>query len=112
MKKIIALLLLSVSSCVVADDWGAAFGAIEKMYVYTDFVVVVQGGIYAGEAECESSNKWSFYWNSLDEKVADRAYSTLLAAYLAKTPIKPIFSSSGCGPENLKKFNGNIVIGG
>ncbi len=109
LKKSLILSLFFISN-VYAADWGGKSAVIEQMYIYPTSVVIVQGDAYAGKAGCNNNNKWSFYWSSLDPKVADRVYSALLAAYTSKTPIKPIFHDTECGPENAKKFIGSIVF--
>jgi hypothetical protein len=112
LKKITILFCLMFSANVFADDWGHPGGTIETMYIYPGHVVIVQSASYVGTAGCNSnnSNAWSFYWGDFDVAHQQRIYSTLLAAKLAKTPFKPIFSSVGCGPEGYRKFNGMFVM--
>ncbi|TQV89406.1 hypothetical protein [Aliikangiella coralliicola] len=110
MKFLLGMVLLISATQLQASDWGGKSAVIEKMYIYATSVIIVQGDVYAGKAGCANNNKWSFYWSSLDEKVADRVYSALLAAYASKTPIKPIFHPTECGPENAKKFTGSFVF--
>ncbi len=110
MKFLLGTILLLLTTQLKASDWGGKSAVIEKMYIYPTRVIVVQGDVYAGKAGCANNNKWGFYWDSLDEKVADRVYSSLLAAYASKTPIKPIFHDSECGAENAKKFTGSFVF--
>ena len=93
-----------------ASDWGGDAAPIEIIYVYQSAVIVVQGSNYAGEAGCKNNNKWSFYWSELSPEVADRVYSMLLSAKMAKAKIKPLFDKTGCGPEGHKKFEGKFVI--
>ena len=103
-----ACLLLPISGS--ASDWGGTSAPIDRMYVYPGYVVVIQGNAYSGAAGCRNDNGWSFYWSDLDADIRKRVYATLLAAKLAKTPIMPIFSDSGCGPEGYKKFNAELVL--
>ena len=110
-KNCLASLFLSIlvfTSTQAFADWGAPMVVIDQLYVYPTYVVVIQTP-YAGTAGCQSSG-WSFNWSDFDAPTQQRIYSTLLAARLAKTPIKPIFSDTGCGPENFKKFTGYLVI--
>jgi len=100
-----------LSQSVLADDWGSPGGTIETMYVYPNYVVVVQSVSYLGTAGCNNyPTAWSFNWSDFDSATQQRIYSTLLAAKLARTPIKPIFTNTGCGPEGYKKFNGQFVL--
>ncbi|TQV76457.1 hypothetical protein FLL45_00380 [Aliikangiella marina] len=110
MKKFLMILLATLTLPTLATDWGGKSAPIEIMYVYPTRVIVVQGDNYAGTANCENNNKWSFEWNSFDEKTAERVYSALLTAYTSKAPIRPIFHATECGPENAKKFIGSIVF--
>lgn len=110
MKKILIAVSLLFSLSLNASDWGGKSDVIKAMYVYSTSVIVVQGDVYAGQAGCDNNNKWSFYWSELDPKVAERVYSALLAAYTSRTPIKPIFHKTECGPENAKKFTGSFVF--
>ncbi len=110
MKKILIAFLFTLTASSHASDWGGKSAVIERMYIYSTSVIVVQGDVYAGKAGCNNDNKWSFYWSELDEKVAERVYSALLAAYTSKTPIRPIFHDTECGPENAKKFTGSFVF--
>ena len=112
LKKCTFLFSLIFSLNGFADDWGHPGGTIETMYIYPSHAVIVQSAAYAGTAGCNtnSPNAWSFYWSDFDVTTQQRIYSTLLAAKLAKTPFKPIFTSTGCGPEGYKKFNGLFVL--
>ncbi len=110
MKMLLIGILVLASFSVQASDWGGKSDVIKAMYVYSKSVIVVQGDAYAGKAGCNNNNKWSFYWSDLDPKVSERVYSALLAAYTSKTPIKPIFHDTECGPENAKKFTGSFVF--
>lgn len=110
MRNLLIAFLLTLIAPLQASDWGGKTAVIDKMYIYSTSVIIVQGDVYAGTAGCNNNNKWSFYWNDLDEKVAERVYSALLAAYTSKTPIKPIFHDTECGPENAKKFTGSFVF--
>ncbi len=112
LKKIISsfcfLLFASVSS--YAFDWGGASEPIQAIFVYPNYVVVAQSTNYAGTAGCANNPHWSFFWGDLDPQTQQRVYSALLAAKHSKTPFKPIFADSGCGPEGHKKFTGYFVI--
>lgn len=110
MKYIISITLMLFSVFSVADDWGGVFGDIDKMYIYPDKAIIIQGNTYAGTANCTNNNKWAFYWNALDPVVAQRVHSMLLAAYMGKVQIKPGFHSTECGPEGNKKFTGHLVF--
>ncbi len=110
MNKYLLVFSLILSSGAYSSDWGGKKAVIDYMYVYTNTLIVVQGDNYAGAANCKDDTKWGLYWSSFDEATAQRIYSTLLAAYISKTPIHPIFDSAGCGPEGQKKFNGNFVL--
>lgn len=110
MSKLFLILVILTSFSINASDWGGSTALIEKMYVYPNAVIVVQGDVYSGKAGCDNNNKWSFYWSSFSPEVADRVYSSLLSAYMAKVPVKPIFHSTECGPENDKQFTGSLVL--
>lgn len=111
MNKLVFLASCLLSLQAISADWGGKAAVIDNMYVYSNFIVVVQGDNYAGDAgECNNNNKWGFYWSNFDTELSQRVYSTLLAAYLSKTPIRPLFTSSVCGPEGNKEFNGNFIL--
>ena len=110
-KKIFSLTLLLSAGNLHAEDWGHPGGTIESMFVYPTYIVVIQSATYAGTAGCTNNpNAWSFAWGDFDAATQQRIYSSLLAARLAKTPFKPIFTSTGCGPEGYKKFSGLFVM--
>jgi len=109
----VLLFFIMVAGCLttelaLATDWGAEIAPIEKIWIYPHAVIVLQGGTYAGAAGCNEDAKWSFYWADFSEDVAARIHSTLLAAYLSKTPFRAIFHDTECGPENRKKFIGSF----
>lgn len=79
------------------------------MWVYPDYMVVMQEGSYSGTG-CAPGYIWSFYWADFDPATQQRIYSTLLAAKLSRTPIRPITATSGCGPEGKLKFLGQLVL--
>lgn len=112
MHKVFALLVLFFVSQSCADDWEYSGGLIEMMYVYPTYMIVVQNNEYSGKSGCGQNNKraWSFYWSDFDSNAQQRIYSTLLAAKMSQTPIKPIFTISDCGPEGYKKFTGSFVV--
>lgn len=110
-RKLILLAAVFFCSSANADDWGAPASTIDTIYVYPTYVVVVQSSGYNGTAGCaDFSTAWSFYWSDFDTATQQRIYSALLAAKLSRVPFKPVFSSSGCGPEGYKKFNGLFVL--
>jgi hypothetical protein len=110
MKKLLIAVLCSISMLAGASDWGGKFAKVEKMYIYSTYVIVVQGDVYQGQAGCANNNQWGFYWNQLDEVIANRVYSMLLAAKASNTPIQPLFDKTQCGPEGTKLFTGSFVI--
>ena len=107
-RKFLILLVCFFSCNSHADDWGAPASAIETMYIYPTYVVVVHSTAYSGLAGCNANHQaaWSFYWSDFDSATQQRIYSALLAARLSKAQFKPVFSSTDCGPEGYKKFNG------
>ncbi|HMU67893.1 MAG TPA: hypothetical protein PKE57_12125 [Cellvibrionaceae bacterium] len=107
--KIFFIVLILCSIDVFGDDWNAPTTPISQLYVYPNYVVVVQEGNYTAPM-CTPGFAWSFLWADFDAATQQRIYSALLAAKLARTPIKPIFSSSSCGPEGKPKFNGQFVL--
>jgi len=107
--KTLLLSLLFSTPC-LADDWGGKSAPIEKMYVYLDRVIVVQGDVYAGKAGCKNNNKWGFYWSDFSEENGKRIYSMLLAARMSQVPVQPLFHDTACSTESAKRFNGKIVI--
>lgn len=108
-KKIIFILLSLASFKVYGNGWDAPATPISVMFVYPDYVVVVQEGNYSGTG-CAPGYVWSFAWSDFDSATQQRIYSTLLAAKLSRTPIKPIIAMSGCGPEGKLRFNGQFVM--
>jgi hypothetical protein len=109
-RNFFVMLTVLFSFNTFADDWGAPASTIETMYIYPTYVVVVQSAGYSGTAGCSQPAAWSFYWNDFDSATQQRIYTALLAAKLSKVLFKPVFSSSGCGPEGYKKFNGLFVL--
>ena len=110
-KGLVTLLLFMIfSTASYAEDWGAKLQPIQLMYVYLDRVIVVQGDVYKGTADCANNNKWGFYWSDFSEDEGKRIYSTLLSARVSQVPIKPIFHSTACSTEGAKRFIGKIVI--
>lgn len=115
-KKLFALLVMfsiaigSTSS--FADSWNGV-GPITAMYIYPNYAVIIQGPVSAGPAGCPSNDgTWSFNWSDLpDQATQGRVMSMLLSAYLSGKPIQVAISSSGCGPEGKKKFNGQFYLG-
>lgn len=94
-----------------ADSWNG-FGPITAMYIYPTYAVVIQGPTSAGQAAgCNSTNSWSFYWSDFDSATQGRIQSMLLSAYLSGKGIMVGVSSTACGPESLKKFNGQFYLG-
>lgn len=112
MRNILFLIFVFYSTSAFSNvDWDGPKSVITDMYIYPTYTVIVQSGTpYIGKAGCSKSTHWSFYWADFDEQTQERIYSTLLAAYMSKTPIKPIFTRTDCGPENMKKFTGEIVL--
>lgn len=108
MKKLLLSIFVVFSSPVFAADWGGAKSPITKMYVYPSYAVIIQEDApnYSGDANCRDTVAWSVVWTEFDEQTSQRIYSGLLAAYMSQKPLKPVFSSTACGPEGHKKFNG------
>lgn len=101
-------MLLFITFNSYASDWGAQIAPIEKMWIYKSSVIILQGDVYAGKAGCQNDAKWSFSWSQFEPEEAQRIYSTIIAAYMSKTPFRPIFHDTECGPENRKKFIGSF----
>lgn len=108
-KRFIFILLMFSPLNVLGNGWDAPATPISVMFVYPDYMVVIQEGNYSGTG-CTPGYMWSFAWSDFDGPTQQRIYSTLLAAKLSRTPIKPITAMSGCGPEGKLKFNGQLVI--
>ncbi len=100
--------LMFTSTPIFAADWNGPSVVIDALFVYPTYVVVAQAS-YTGTAGCRADG-WGFYWNDFDAPTQQRIYAALLAARLTQTPIKPIFTDTGCGPENLKKFTGLFML--
>jgi len=101
---VIVLLLLSETAY---SGWNGV-GVIEVMYIYPSYAVVVQGRSSPGQAGCQDSKVWSFYWSKFDAATQARIQSMLLTAYTAQLPIQVVVSDSTCGPEGKKDFTGYI----
>ncbi|HEY6527842.1 MAG TPA: hypothetical protein VIZ65_04040 [Cellvibrionaceae bacterium] len=109
-KKIIFIVTALVAINTWGEDWNAPATPISAMYVYPTYIVVVQEGNYVGSICSPGGYVWSFVWADFDAATQQRIYSSLLAAKLARTPLKPILSSTSCGPENKLKFDGRFVL--
>lgn len=111
MKKIvlIACLLILCSAFSFAGEWNS-LGVINQMYIYPTYAVILQGEVAPGPANCQETASWSFAWNQFDAAAQARIQSMLLTAYISQTPIRVVIDSDTCGPENKKKFNGQIHL--
>lgn len=108
--KILSILLfLLTSNIALAGEW-AGIGEIKTMFIYPTYAVIKQGGPGPGAAGCAPDDTWSFEWSQFDQPTQNRIQSMLLTAYISKTPIQVMVETSGCGPENKKKFNGYLMF--
>jgi hypothetical protein len=109
-KNIFLLTMFSLASLNVNAGWNGA-GEIHIMYIYPEYAVIVQGNTGSGpNTNCTNDGTWSFSWSQFDEAAQNRIYSTLLSAYISKSRIQIVVDGSGCGPENKKKFTGQIQL--
>jgi len=85
-------------------------GKIQILYVYPDYVVVIQGPVTGGPAGCAENGVWSFAWADFRPEVQARIMSVLLAAKTSGATIQPVVSDTECGPEGHKKFTGHFQL--
>jgi len=108
-RYILIFLFFLSSRVALGDEWNGV-GVIKTMFIYPGYAVIVQGNTGPGTAGCVSNGAWSFAWSQFDQATQNRIQSMLLTAYSSKTPIQVQVATSGCGPENMKKFNGYFMF--
>lgn len=109
MRIVVIFMLLLVSNVSAAAEWNGV-SEIRIMFIYPTYAVIKQGSTGPGTAGCANDDTWSFEWAQFDPLTQNRIQSMLLTAYTTKAPIQVAVETTGCGPENKKKFTGEIML--
>jgi hypothetical protein len=114
MKRIVllvgAMIISLFQGMAFADQWYV--NNISSLFIYPTYVVIdfVSNDDDPGPANCPTPNGISFDWASFDQPTQNRIMASLLTAKTTNQTIAFVVTSSGCGPEGRKLFNGQLYF--